>query len=66
MQLVIKLTFYCDLQKQPPEVFCKKSVFKNFVNFTGKSLCQKLYFNKVAGLRPATLLKKNSTQESSC
>ena len=28
--------------------------------FTGKHLCQSLFFNKVAGLRPATLLKRNS------
>ena len=26
-------------------------------NFTGKRLCQSLFFNKVAALRPATLLK---------
>ena len=31
---------------------------RNFVKFTGKHLCQSLFFNKVAGLRPATLLKK--------
>ena len=31
---------------------------KNFTKFTGKHLCQSLFFNKVAGLRPATLLKK--------
>ena len=36
----------------------KKCVLKNFANFTGKHLCQGLFFNKVAGLRPATLLKK--------
>ena len=24
--------------KQPPEVFCKKSVLKNFANLTGKHL----------------------------
>ena len=41
-----------------PEVFCKKGVLKNFTKFTGKHLCQSLFFNKVAGLRPATLLKK--------
>ena len=29
-------------------------------NFTGKHLCQSLFFNKVAGLRPATLLKKET------
>ena len=27
-------------QKQPPEVFCKKGVLKNFTKFTGKHLCQ--------------------------
>ena len=45
-------------QKQPPEVFCKKGVLENFTKFTGKHLCQSLLFNKVAGLKPATLLKK--------
>ena len=38
-----------------PEVFCKKGVLRNFAKFTGKYLCQGLFFNKVAGLRPATL-----------
>ena len=41
-----------------PEVFYKKGVLRNFAKFTGKHLCQSLFFNKVAGLRPATLLKK--------
>ena len=36
----------------------KKGVLRNFTKFTGKHLCQSLLFNKVAGLRPATLLKK--------
>ena len=45
-------------QKQPPEVFCKKGVLWNFVKFTGKYLRQSLFFNKLAGLRPATLSKK--------
>ena len=40
------------------KVFCKKAVLKNFAKFTGKHLCQSLFFNKVADLRPATLLKK--------
>ena len=35
-----------------PEVFCKKDVLRNFAKFTGKHLCQSLFF------RPATLLKK--------
>ena len=41
------------------EVFCKKGVLRNFTKFTGKHLCQRLFFNKVAGLRAATLLKKS-------
>ena len=36
----------------------KKGVLRNFTKFTGKYLCQSLFFNKVAGLRPATSLKK--------
>ena len=36
----------------------KKGVLRNFTKFTGKHLCQSLFFNKVAGLRPTTLLKK--------
>ena len=39
-------------------VLCKKGILKNFAKFTGKHLCQSLFFNKVAGLRPATLLKE--------
>ena len=37
----------------------KKGVLRNFSKFTGQYLCQSLFFNKVAGLRPATLLKKS-------
>ena len=40
------------------KVFCEKGAPKNFAKFTGKHLCQSLLFNKVTGLRPATLLKK--------
>ena len=36
----------------------KIDVLENFTKFTGKHLCQSLCLNKVAGLRPATLLKK--------
>ena len=37
----------------------KKVVLRNFAQSTGKHLCQRLFFDKVAGLRPATLLKKS-------
>ena len=35
----------------------KKGGLRNFAKFPGKHLCQSLLFNKVAGLKPATLLK---------
>ena len=44
------------------EVFFKKSALKNLAKFpklTEKYLCQSVFFNKVAGLRPAILLKKD-------
>ena len=41
-----------------PDVFCKEGVLRNFAKFTVKQMCQSLIFNTVAGLRPATLLKK--------
>ena len=36
----------------------KKGVPRNCAKFTGKHLYQSVFFNKVADLRPATLLKK--------
>ena len=36
----------------------KKGVLGNFTNFTGKHLCQSLFFYTLADLRPATLFKK--------
>ena len=40
-----------------PDVLPNK-VLKNFAKFTGKHLCQSLFFNKIAGLRPVALLRK--------
>ena len=48
----------CLNRSSRPDVFCKNGVLRNFTKFTGKHLCQSLVFNKVACLRPATLLKK--------
>ena len=36
------------IQMQPPEMFYKKGVLKNFAKFAGKHLYQSLFFNKVA------------------
>ena len=38
--------------------FVRKGILRNFAKLTGKHMCQSLFFNKVAGLRAATLLKK--------
>ena len=36
----------------------RKGVLKNFAKFTGKHLCRIALFHEIAGLRPATLLKR--------
>ena len=57
-RLFILWTRLNDTQKQPSQVFCEKGILRNFTKLTGKHLCQSLFFNKIAGLSPATLLKK--------
>ena len=47
-----------EMKKKPLEVFRKKGVLRNFTKFTGKHLYQSLFFNRVADLGPAALLKK--------
>ena len=42
------------------EVFCKKSVLRNFAKFTRKHLYKSLFFNKVAGLSNNQLSSFNS------
>ena len=42
-------------------VLRKKDVIRNFTKFSEKHLCQCLFFNKVAGLRPAILLEDSGT-----
>ena len=39
-------------------MFRKKGDLRNFTKFTGKQSGQSLFFNKVAGPKAATLLKK--------
>ena len=43
-----------------PKVFYKNGIHKDFAKFTGKHLCWSLFFDKVSGLQPATLLKRDS------
>ena len=51
------------VQKQLPEVFCKKGVFKNLANFTGKHLCWSLFLIKLLQIGPESLLKLDSNME---
>ena len=57
---IISFCFSCFevFRRSRPEVLYKKGALRDFAKFTGKHLCQSLFFNKVSGLRPATLLKK--------
>ena len=57
-KIVPQKWFSCYIKKQSPDVFCEKGVLRNYTKFTGKQLCQSLFLNKVAGLKPTTLLKK--------
>ena len=54
------------MEKQPPEVLCKKHVLKNLAIFTGKQLYWSLLLIKLQAFRPATLLKTILKQVFSC
>ena len=61
--LCVYLFWYCEQvilhrQKQHQRCYIKKGTRRNFAKFSGKHLCQGLFLNKIADLRPATLLKK--------
>ena len=49
-----------NFQKQP---FTYAFVLKIFSKLTGKHQCRSLAFNKVVGLRPATVLKKETVAQ---
>ena len=48
------------------QMFFRIGVLKNFAIFTGKHLCRSLFLIKLQCWRPATLLKRDSTQVFSC
>ena len=48
----------CTFRSSHQRCSIKKGVLRNFTKFTGKNLRWSLFSNKVAGLRPANLLKK--------
>ena len=48
LSLIEMKTLAVNYGSSHPEVFCKKDALRNFTKFTGKHLCQSLFFNKVA------------------
>ena len=56
----------CLFRSSRPEVFCKKGVLRNFTKFTGKHLCQRLFFNKVSGKGCNFIKKETLAQAFSC
>ena len=69
MSVISSTQIACDVmcvqyvQKQPPEVFFKKDVLKNFANLTEKHLCWSLFLIKMEAWGPATLLKRDSNTD---
>ena len=51
-------TYLSNLRSSHQRCSIQKGVLRNFTKLTGNHLCQSLFFNKVAGLRLASLLKK--------
>ena len=57
-KLIYFIVAFSFFRSSSPELFYKKVVLRNFAKFAGKHLCQSLFLSKVAGLRLATLFKK--------
>ena len=54
IDLIILALGYFTYRSSHLRCFVNKGVLKSFAKFTGKHLCQSLFFNKAAGLSPAT------------
>ena len=54
------------LSRRNHRICSKKRVLKILLNSQEENLCQNLFFNKVAGLKSATLLKTTLAQVFSC
>ena len=57
---------YYEDRSSRPEVFCKKDILRNLVKFTGKHLCQSLFFYEVAGGARNFIKKETLAQVFSC
>ena len=56
--IVFAITIQMTIRNSHQRYSVRKGVLRNFAKLRGKHLCQVLFFNKVAGPEPATLLKK--------
>ena len=63
MLLILSWSFY---RSNHQRCSMRKGVLRNFAKLTGKHLCQNLFFNKVAGLRPDFIKKETLAQVFSC
>ena len=54
--IVLAITVQMTIRSSHQRRSVRKGVLRDFAKFTGKHLCQSLFFNKVEG--PATLSKK--------
>ena len=59
---LVKSLFFLNCRSSHRRCSIKENILKSFANFTGKHLCQSLYFDKVPSLRPVILLKKRLWQ----
>ena len=59
-------THWVQVRSSCPDVFCEKGVLRNFEKFTGKHLCQSLFFSKVAGVACKFFQKEALAQVFSC
>ena len=55
--IVFAITIQMTTRSSHQKCSARKDVLRNFSKFTRKHLCQVLFYKKVAGLEPATLLK---------
>ena len=66
LQTCEKKTVDLRFQKQSSKGVLKKGVLRNFTKFTGKHLCQSLFFNKVAGSACNSIKKETLPQVFFC
>ena len=60
--IVLAITIQMTTRGSHQRCSVRKGVLRNFAEFTGKHLCQVLFYKKVAGLNPATNDRINTMQ----